>query len=58
MEYRSQRSIPELFDTRIRYTGLVSASEVSGSIIGGFTPLFATWLILSSGGRSSPVFTT
>jgi hypothetical protein len=27
-----------LFDTRIRYTGLVFAGEVSGAVIGGFTP--------------------
>ena len=45
----------ELFDTRIRYTGLVFAREVSGSIVGGFTPLIATSLVLWSGGQSWPV---
>ena len=45
----------ELFDTRIRYTGLVFAREVSGAVIGGFTPLFAISLVLWSGGRSWPV---
>jgi len=45
----------ELFDTRIRYTGLVFAREVSGSIVGGFTPLIATSLVLWSGGNSWPV---
>jgi hypothetical protein len=44
-----------LFDTRIRYTGLVFSREVSGAVIGGFTPLFATSLVLWSGGRSLPV---
>jgi MFS family permease len=45
----------ELFDTRIRYTGLIFAREVSGAIVGGFTPLFATSLTLWSGGSSWPV---
>jgi MFS transporter, MHS family, shikimate and dehydroshikimate transport protein len=45
----------ELFDTRIRYTGLVFAREVSGSLVGGFTPLIATSLVLWSGGNSWPV---
>ena len=45
----------ELFDTRIRYTGLVFAREVSGAVIGGFTPLIATSLVLWSGGSSWPV---
>lgn len=45
----------ELFDTRIRYTGLVFAREVSGSIVGGFTPLVATSLVLWGGGQSWPV---
>ena len=45
----------ELFDTRIRYTGLVFAREVSGSVVGGFTPLIATSLVLWSGGKSWPV---
>jgi MHS family shikimate/dehydroshikimate transporter-like MFS transporter len=45
----------ELFDTRIRYTGLVFAREVSGAVIGGFTPLIATSLVLWSGGQSWPV---
>ncbi len=39
----------ELFDTRIRYTGLIFAREVSGAIVGGFTPLFAASLTLWSG---------
>jgi MHS family shikimate/dehydroshikimate transporter-like MFS transporter len=45
----------ELFDTRIRYTGLVFAREVSGGVIGGFTPLIATSLVLWNGGASWPV---
>jgi MHS family shikimate/dehydroshikimate transporter-like MFS transporter len=45
----------ELFDTRIRYTGLVFAREVSGAVIGGFTPLIATSLVLWSEGGSWPV---
>lgn len=44
-----------LFETRIRYTGLVFCREVSGRIVGGFTPLLATSLVLWSGGSSWPV---
>ena len=44
-----------LFETRIRYTGLVFSREVSGCIVGGFTPLMATSLVLWSGGSSWPV---
>lgn len=44
-----------LFETRIRYTGLVFSREVSGGIVGGFTPLIATSLVLWSGGSSWPV---
>jgi MFS family permease len=45
----------ELFDTRIRYTGLILSREVSGALVGGFTPFFATLLTLWSGGSSWPV---
>jgi MHS family shikimate/dehydroshikimate transporter-like MFS transporter len=45
----------ELFDARIRYTGLVFAREVSGGLVGGFTPLIATSLVLWNEGRSWPV---
>jgi MFS family permease len=41
-----------LFDTRIRYTGLVFSREISGAIIGGFTPLIAASVVLWSGGRT------
>jgi MHS family shikimate/dehydroshikimate transporter-like MFS transporter len=44
-----------LFDTRVRYTGLVFSREVSGAIVGGLTPLFATSLVLWSGGSTWPV---
>ncbi len=39
-----------LFGTRVRYTGLSIAYQVS-AIIGGFTPLIALWLLRISGGR-------
>lgn len=45
----------ELFETRLRYTGLVFAREVSGSVVGGFTPFLATLLVAWSGGQSWPV---
>jgi len=40
------------FSRRVRYTGLVVAREVSGAVVGGFTPLVATSLVLWSEGRS------
>jgi hypothetical protein len=45
----------ELFDTRIRYTGLVFAKEVSGAVVGGFTSLISTLLVQWSGDASWPV---
>ena len=51
----SLRSIPGCSKLCIRYTGLVSQREVSGGIVGGFTPLVATSLVLWSGGSSWPV---
>ncbi len=42
----------DLFDTRLRYTGLIFSREVSGSIVGGFTPLLATVLVAASGGKT------
>lgn len=44
-----------LFETRVRYTGLVFSREVSGAIVGGFTPLVATSLVLWSEGDTWPV---
>lgn len=44
----------QLFGTRVRYTGLSVAYQIS-AIIGGFTPLIALWLLRISGGE--PWFT-
>jgi MHS family shikimate/dehydroshikimate transporter-like MFS transporter len=40
----------QLFGTRVRYTGLSVAYQVS-AIIGGFTPLISLWLLRIAGGR-------
>ncbi|HZT52018.1 MAG TPA: MFS transporter [Stellaceae bacterium] len=40
----------QLFDPRVRYTGLSIAYQVS-SIVGGFTPLIALWLLRLLDGR-------
>ena len=45
----------DLFETRVRYTGLVFARETTGAIVGGLTPLIATALVAWSGGRPWPV---
>lgn len=45
----------DLFETRVRYTGLVFARETTGAVIGGSTPLIATALLAWSGGKSWPI---
>jgi MFS transporter, MHS family, shikimate and dehydroshikimate transport protein len=41
----------ELFDTRVRYTGVSFAYQFSGIFASGLTPLIATWLLSAGGGR-------
>jgi metabolite-proton symporter len=41
----------ELFDTRVRYTGVSFAYQFSGILASGLTPLIATWLLAAGGGR-------
>jgi MHS family shikimate/dehydroshikimate transporter-like MFS transporter len=41
----------ELFDTRVRYTGVSFAYQFSGIFASGLTPLIATWLLAAGGGR-------
>jgi MFS transporter, MHS family, shikimate and dehydroshikimate transport protein len=41
----------ELFDTRVRYTGVSFAYQFSGIFASGLTPLVATWLLAAGGGR-------
>jgi MHS family shikimate/dehydroshikimate transporter-like MFS transporter len=45
----------DLFETRVRYTGLVFARETTGAIVGGLTPLVATALVAWTGGKPWPV---
>jgi MFS transporter, MHS family, shikimate and dehydroshikimate transport protein len=45
----------DLFETRVRYTGLVFARETTGAVVGGLTPLLATALVAWSGGKPWPV---
>jgi MFS family permease len=45
----------DLFETRVRYTGLVFARETTGAVVGGLTPLIATALVAWSGGSPWPV---
>lgn len=40
----------ELFDTSVRYTGVSIAYQAPAVIIGGFTPMIATWLVALNGG--------
>ena len=41
----------ELFETRVRYTGVSFAYQFSGIFASGLTPLVATWLLAAGGGR-------
>lgn len=45
----------DLFETRVRYTGLVFARETTGAVVGGLTPLLAAALVAWSGGKPWPV---
>jgi MHS family shikimate/dehydroshikimate transporter-like MFS transporter len=41
----------EIFETRVRYTGVSFAYQFSGIFASGLTPLVATWLLAAGGGR-------
>jgi MHS family shikimate/dehydroshikimate transporter-like MFS transporter len=41
----------ELFDTSVRFTGVSIAYQVPAVLIGGFTPLIATWLVSVNDGN-------
>ncbi|QYJ15052.1 Fosfomycin resistance protein AbaF [Rubrobacter xylanophilus DSM 9941] len=41
----------ELFDTRVRYSGLSFIYQFSGIFASGLTPIIATWLLSEGGGR-------
>jgi MFS family permease len=45
----------ELFDPRVRYTGIAVARETTGALVGGPTPLVATALVAAAGGAPWPV---
>jgi hypothetical protein len=44
----------QLYQPRVRYTGLSLAYQLS-SVVGGFTPLLALWLLHVSGNAPWPV---
>jgi MHS family shikimate/dehydroshikimate transporter-like MFS transporter len=41
----------DLFDTRVRYTGISFVYQFSGIFASGITPIIATWLIAKNGGQ-------
>jgi MFS transporter, MHS family, shikimate and dehydroshikimate transport protein len=41
----------DLFDTRVRYTGISFVYQFSGIFASGITPIIATWLIARNGGQ-------
>src|SRR5262249_20160728 len=42
--------IPELFSTRVRYTGASITYQLASPLAGGLTPLLAAWLVRASPG--------
>lgn len=46
----------ELFPTKVRYTGLGLAHNISAGVFGGFSPLICTWLIMVTEIKISPGF--
>jgi metabolite-proton symporter len=56
MLYSVQASlIPELFGTRLRYTGASLGYQLAGPVAGGLAPLIAAWLVRSFPGQSWPL---
>lgn len=49
-------TLPALFPTSIRYGALAIAFNVSVSLFGGTTPLFAAWLVDATGNLMMPAF--
>ena len=48
--------IADLFPTRVRYSGVALAFNVSFTVFSGTAPLIATWLISSTGSSISPAY--
>ncbi|HEY7309239.1 MAG TPA: MFS transporter [Gemmataceae bacterium] len=56
MLYSVQASlIPELFGTRLRYTGASLGYQLAAPVAGGTAPLVAAWLVHTFPGRSWPL---
>jgi MFS family permease len=47
--------LAELFDTRVRYSGIAVSREVSAPFAGGIAPFVATALLAWSGGEPWPI---
>jgi MHS family proline/betaine transporter-like MFS transporter len=47
-------ALAELFPTPLRYTGLAVGSAIAIAIVGGFAPLFLTWLVDATGSVIAP----
>jgi MFS family permease len=56
MLYSVQGSlIPELFGTRLRYTGASLGYQLASPFAGGLAPLIAAWLVKTNPGRYWPL---
>lgn len=52
----SAAALVELFPTQTRYSGIAFAYNVTLAVVGGTTPLVATWLIDETGYAKAPAF--
>lgn len=48
--------LSELFPTDVRYTGFAFSFNCANALMGGTTPLIATWLIATTGSKISPAW--
>lgn len=48
--------LSELFPTDVRYTGFAFSFNCANALMGGTTPLIATWLIATTGSKTSPAW--
>jgi hypothetical protein len=48
--------MPELFGTRVRYSGAALGANIASAISGGFSPLIATALLAWGGSKAVSIF--
>lgn len=49
-------ALAELFPTRVRYSGIGIGFNLAGVFVGGSAPYIATWLVQTTGDKTSPAY--